>query len=282
MGALRANVTLPGSSTEWWQRRQPIWRRPRLHERRAAAWCNVCHWTGDAFEGIEHVEFLTCPQCGSIARDRFLLWCFTSRTPSPRGLTVLETSPRLGLEYRELMRQLFDYRASDFDNSAHRADLQLDLQAIDLPDRSLDIVLTPHVLEHVPDPERAAVELFRVVRPGGRVYLQIPLLEGTTRVPAEPEYHGDQTLVHWRFGWDIADLLRSAGFTVTVLVTEPWWSALVAGDVPDTVDLEFDVPALVREARPAELHAVATAAEARLLGWARGHHFATWECIRPA
>lgn len=282
MGALRANVTLPGSSTEWWQRKQPIWRRPRWHERRAVAWCNVCHWQGSAFQGIEHVESLACPQCGAIARDRFLLWCFTARTPSPRGLRVLETSPRLGPEYRELMRQLFDYQASDYDNSAHRADLQLDLQAIDLPDRSLDIVLTPHVLEHVPQPECAAAELFRVLRPGGRVYLQVPLLEGTTRVPAEPEYHDDRTLVYWRFGWDVADLFRAAGFRVAALVTEPWRSTLAAATVPATVDVEFDIPALVRAARPAELETVATAAEAQLLGWGRGHQFATWECVRPA
>jgi SAM-dependent methyltransferase len=280
VGALRATVTLPGSSIEWWQRKQPVWRRPRWHERRAGAWCNICHWTGSAFEGIEHVEFLVCPQCGSIARDRFLLWCFGTRTPSPRGLSVLETSPRLGPEYRELMRQLFDYRASDFDNSAHRADLQIDLQAIDLPDRSVDVVLTPHVLEHVPDPDRAAAELYRVVRPGGRVYLQVPLLEGTTRVPVEPEYHDDNTLVHWRFGWDVADLFRAAGFDVTALVTEPWRSTLAGGRAPATVDVEFDIPALVRDARPGELQAVATAAEARLLGWARGHQFATWECVR--
>lgn len=278
---VRTNVTLPFDRAEWWQRRQPIWRRPRWHERRAGAWCNVCHWSGDAFEGIDHVEFLACPQCRSIARDRFLLWCFGTRTPAPRGLTVLETSPRLGPEYRELMRQLFDYRASDFDNSAHRADLQIDLQAIDLPDASIDVVLTPHVLEHVPEPDRAAAELFRVVRPGGRVYLQIPLLEGSTTVPSEPEYHGDDTLVHWRFGWDLADLLRRPGFLVNVLVTEPWRDALASGTVPDVVDPEFDVPALVAAARPGELVAVASADEARLLGWSRAHQFATWECLRP-
>lgn len=280
MHAVRSNVTLPGSTAEWWQRHQPVWRRPRPHERRAGAWCNICHWSGEHFDGMDHVEFNACPQCGSNSRDRFLLWCFAARTPSPRGLTVLETSPRMGLEYRELMRQLFSYRASDYDNSAHRADLQIDLQAMDLPDASLDVILTPHVLEHVPAPERAFAEMYRVLRPGGAVFLQIPLLEGSTCVPATPEYHGDDTLVHWRFGWDVADLARAAGFQVTVLVTEPWRDALVDGRVPPVEDPEFDVPALVRAARPAEIEAVATAAESRLLGWRRGHQFATWECRR--
>ena len=120
-----------------------------------------------------------------------------------------------------------------------------------------------------------------MLRPGGRVYLQIPLLEGVTMVPAEPEYHGDNTLVHWRFGWDVADLLRRAGFEVTVLVTEAWLDTLRSGVAPDVADPEFDVPALVARSRPDELVAVATADEARLLGWSRGHQFATWECRRP-
>lgn len=56
-----------------------------------------------------------CPLCGSIARDRFLLHCFLSRVEYRRGLRVLETSPRMGAGYRELMRRFFDYTASDFD-----------------------------------------------------------------------------------------------------------------------------------------------------------------------
>ena len=67
-----------------------------------------------------------------------------------------------------------------------------------------------------------------------------------------------------------------------MLVTQPWLETLTSGSVPDVVDPEFDVPALVAKARPAELVGVASAAEARLLGWSRGHQFATWECLRPA
>jgi hypothetical protein len=113
------------------------------------------------------------------------------------------------------------------------------------------------------------------------VYLQVPLLEGVTIVPSEPEYHGDNTLVHWRFGWDVADLMRQAGFQVAVLVTEPWRATLANRRSPSVFDPEFDVPALVAHARPAELESVASGAEAGLLGWRRGHQFATWECVKP-
>jgi SAM-dependent methyltransferase len=43
--------------------------------------------------------------------------------------------------------------------------------ALPLADRSLDLCLSSNVLEHVPDPERMAGEMLRVVRPGGLVWL---------------------------------------------------------------------------------------------------------------
>ena len=43
------------------------------------------------------------------------------------------------------------YTASDYDESAHKAMIKLDLADMQLPDDSVDVTLTPHVLEHVPD-----------------------------------------------------------------------------------------------------------------------------------
>ena len=109
------------------------------------------------------------------------------------------------------MQRWFSYRTSDFDLSAHRGDIQLDLQQIDLPDASVDVILTPHVLEHVPDTDRALSELFRVIAPGGRMYLQVPLSRGQTAAPTTPEFHDDNTPVFWNFGWDLTDRRASGG-----------------------------------------------------------------------
>ncbi len=181
--------------------------------------CNICGWHGDAFDGFAHSESAVCPRCGSIARDRFLYHCWTTRTPYRRRLRLLETSPRLGEEYRSHMAELVNYAASDYDERAHRGDRQLDLQNLDLPDASLDVVLTSHVLEHVPDTALALSNLHRVVVPDGVVFVMVPLLQARTAPPAEVEYHGDQTLVYWRFGWDFARLASDAGFATTTLVT---------------------------------------------------------------
>jgi SAM-dependent methyltransferase len=274
-------VGLAAPVSEWWQAAGPVWNPPSSREQRDR-WCNVCRWTGSAFLGEAHTESANCPQCGSIARDRFLLWCFTKRSPKMRGARVIETSPRLGDDYREYMRRWFSYRTSDFDLSAHRGDIQLDLQSIDLPDASVDVVLTPHVLEHVPDTAKALAELFRVIAPGGRMYLQIPIVYGATAAPTEPEFHADNTPVFWNFGWDLTDMVRAAGFETTVLVPEEY-DAVLRGRLPepDPHGDGFHVDSLLEHARPDDLEVVADGSESRLMGFEPCYHFATWECLRP-
>src|SRR5699024_8104098 len=96
---------------------------------------------------------------------------------------------------------------------------KLDIQDIEMSDGSLDVILSPHVLEHVPDTERSLYEFHRVLSPGGHLFLEIPLQQGRTAPPPGPEYHGDHTLVYWRFGWDLLDKLAAVGFQTSTLVT---------------------------------------------------------------
>jgi len=274
-------VGLAAPEADWWASSAPVWQPPTRSEQRDR-FCNVCRWTGSAFLGEAHTESANCPQCGSIARDRFLLWCFTSRSGNMQGARVIETSPRLGSEYRTYMQKWFSYRTSDFDLSAHVGDIQLDLQNIDLPDASVDVVLTPHVLEHVPDTARALAELFRVIAPGGRMYLQVPLVYGATAAPTTPEFHADNTPVFWNFGWDLTDLVRAAGFTTTVLVTEEYDNVLRGKlDAPDPHGDGFHVDTLLEHVRVDELTPAADEQQARLMGFEPCYHFATWECLRP-
>ena len=219
MRPIARRLGLAASEGAWWELGFKPWVNPKTITT-AAAVCNICHWSGDEFIGPYHTEMATCPRCGSVARDRFLLFCFLSRRGYVKNLRVLETSPRMGAGYRSMMRRYFKYTASDYDLSAHEGDIQIDLQAMALPDSSIDILLTPHVLEHVPDTAKALSEIYRVLAPGGRMYLQIPLCYGSTQVPSTPEFHADNTPVFFNFGWDLTDKLRAAGFATTVLVTQ--------------------------------------------------------------
>jgi SAM-dependent methyltransferase len=253
-------------------------------EANALAFCPICRWKGEQFEGVAHSESAQCPQCGSIARDRFLFWCFRKRSDDSLGKAVLETSPRLGQEYRDAMAAWFDYTCSDYDLSAHKGVVQLDLQDIDLPDGSVDVLLTPHVLEHVPETDRALDEIHRVLSPGGRMYLQVPVLQGTTAPPEEPEFHGDNTPVFWRFGFDLTARLREHGFETTLLATQPWIDLVVSGakDWPTEASGEFDVASMLAGVVPEDLTPVTDRVWSERLGVVPAYQFLTWECIKAS
>jgi SAM-dependent methyltransferase len=219
--------------------------------------------------------------CGSISRDRFLYWCWTRRTGYDPAARVLETSPRLDQTYRDRMAERVDYTSSDYDESAHKGAMRLDLQDIALPDNTLDVVLTPHVLEHVPDTDKALSELFRVMKPGGHVFLQIPLPQSKTAPPTEPEYHGDNTLVFWRFGWDLADTIRRAGFGCDVLVTSELRDAAASGRTFDYNGADCDVEDLMSGADASAMTVVADAAQAERHGFRPPFQFVTFDCHKP-
>jgi SAM-dependent methyltransferase len=80
--------------------------------------------------------------------------------------------------YRELFEHC-DYRTADWAKSVHpgarSADIIAPLDALPLADASFDAVLCTQVLEHVSDPVGVLGELLRVLRPGGHLWLTVPL-----------------------------------------------------------------------------------------------------------
>ncbi len=97
---------------------------------------------------------------------------------------------------------------------------------------SFDLMTSSHLLEHVPDPDAAFREAWRVLRPGGRYVFTVPphpqhesvrraeLVDGVVVHHREPEHHrspeGDPALVFTDFGADVVDQLSSVGFVATL------------------------------------------------------------------
>lgn len=81
--------------------------------------------------------------------------------------------------------------------------------ALDLPfeDNSVDLIVTQEVLEHVPDPFLAMREIHRVLKRGGRAYVQLPFMIGFHPCPTD----------FWRFtDQGIIELAVQAGFSAPV------------------------------------------------------------------
>lgn len=130
-----------------------------------------------------------------------------------------------------------EYLASDLCSGAVVDGIEhQDLQTLNFPDETFDLVLSGEVLEHVPDPYGAHAEIYRVLRPGGRHVFTAPYIaaasldsvrarlddNGEIKHLAEPEYHQDPVrpeegaLVYTIFGLEMVVRLSRLGFNVTV------------------------------------------------------------------
>ncbi|MFC4949914.1 glycosyltransferase [Pseudonocardia sp. GCM10023141] len=67
----------------------------------------------------------------------------------------------------------WDPAIAELDSGAFRL-LDASVQELPFPDDSFDLVFYHHVIEHVPDPAGSLVELARVLRPGGLIYVGTP------------------------------------------------------------------------------------------------------------
>ncbi len=71
--------------------------------------------------------------------------------------------------------------------------VRADLLALPFPDASVDRVIASEVLEHIPDDVTAMAEIFRVLKPGGRVAVTVPRY-GPERIcwALSDEYHANE------------------------------------------------------------------------------------------
>jgi len=131
---------------------------------------------------------------------------------SAKDLSVLECSPRLSpIKHRIFTSTFSSYLASDFEMSAHKTDVILDLTSdedVHSYKESFDIVICAHVLEHIPEYQKALNNLRLMLKPGGIAILQVPLLEKQYTPVTWDEFHGDNTRVFHRFGFDLLNDLN--------------------------------------------------------------------------
>jgi SAM-dependent methyltransferase len=158
-------------------------RRARMYRLRGdAVACPCCGRTFARFADDWNRPDALCPGCGSHERHRLLrLWL--EREADLRG-RVLHFAPEYCLTGWLRTRPGIDYVTSDF--VGRGTDLALDMTAIDLPDASFDAIIASHVLEHIADEAAAVRELARVLRPGGRAIVMVPVDLGRERTYEDP------------------------------------------------------------------------------------------------
>ncbi len=157
-----------------------------------------------------NLEHFTCPRCDAFDRDRltaiYLGETFRSFDRN-RTYRMLEFAPGDAL-HKWLRRFPFiAYRSADL--SRKTVDERIDLTAMNAyADRSVDIILCSHVLEHVPDDRKAMREIARVLKSDGFAILLVPLVVGVEETHEDPSI--DTTELRWKY-FGMGDHVRQYG-----------------------------------------------------------------------
>ena len=136
---------------------------------------------------------------------------------------VLHMAPEKAFISRLKKLPNLDYISCDLESPL--ADVKADICELPFDDNSFDWVLCNHVLEHIPNDTKAMQELYRVLKPGGKALLQVPLdpkrsttfqdnsiTDKATRTKVFGQY--DHVRI---YGMDYFEKLRTIGFEVNEL-----------------------------------------------------------------
>ncbi len=183
-----------------------------------------------------------CSNCGSIPRERALMYCIEKFYPQWKQLSIHESSPGGRGASLKLKNNCPNYQASQYFPGFPLGEIHSrgwrneDLENQTFADESFDLVISQDVMEHIFNPEKALAEIARTLKPGGAHIFTVPIVnkEKPSRVRAtlgangeinylqEAQYHGNPvnpkgSLVTMDWGYDICDFIfQHSGLLTTI------------------------------------------------------------------
>jgi SAM-dependent methyltransferase len=175
-------------------------------------------------------ESYACPSCKASDRERlyalYLRNCLKELKKSGGG-KIIDFAPAVPLTdfiRRQIAgsEQLISYRTADY--YAVGVDDKVDITDLRIyADGQFDFFICSHVLEHVPDDRKALHELYRILKPGGKGILMVPIILTLTDTDEDTEL-ADEGERWRRFGQDdhvrmyskndFIDRVQQSGFRV--------------------------------------------------------------------
>lgn len=133
---------------------------------------------------------------------------------APEPFSIPRLQKLAGVQYIQT-----DYMRTDID-------VMLDMCRLGLVSNSVDLVIASHVLEHVDDDGAALQEIYRVLKPGGKAVILVPLLaQESFELPnvKDPfdrkKYYGQSDHVR-AYGLDLQSKIEKYGLEVRVIYAE--------------------------------------------------------------
>ena len=176
-------------------------------------------------------ENVYCPNCMSKNRER-LIRAVIENEFELDDKKILHFSPEINLsKYLKVNSKsvLSVDLEPDFYRPIDSAIVKADATKLQFDSESFDIIIANHILEHIPEDEKAIGEMYRVLKLGGVAILQVPYSQKLTNTIEEP-FINDPQKQERLFGQkdhvriyalsDYLERLKRKGFKVKVLSPE--------------------------------------------------------------
>jgi len=183
--------------------------------------CTICDRKFRKFLLNQRREKL-CPSCGCMPRDRRLFAEFKKEYSNDEEIKLLDFSPSRSLYRRLKKADNIQYFPTDL-STDFISEYQYDITKIPTEDHYFDCIFCYHILEHIDDDAIAMKELYRVLKNGGKAFVQTPFKEGeiyeNPEVKTEEDrlkYFGQKDHVRIYSVQGLAERLKNAGFDVQI------------------------------------------------------------------
>ncbi|MEX0996566.1 MAG: methyltransferase domain-containing protein [Flavobacteriaceae bacterium] len=171
----------------------------------------------------EHINIkkYTCPNCKASDRDRFYASFFSNieKIPKNSQKSLLHVAPSWPLNNKYLIKH---FNVITTDLMMPKVDYLLDVEdMVSFEPNKFGYLICSHVLEHVNNPDKALVELLRVLKPGGKAILMAPINPNIANTIEDPKhtseeerlrYYGQEDHLRLFAKQDFMNRIEKAGF----------------------------------------------------------------------
>ncbi len=189
--------------------------------------CNLCDSRLSKFVVHPiHPLDLICPNCGSLPRTRALWNYLSSKIINPKSkYRILHFSPP-----KQLLKKLKNLQNTiviDTDYESNNCLKNYDITNIEEKESSFDLIICYHILEHIPNDAKAIKELKRILKPTGKLFIQVPYSQNETIEETEPTSPENRLKLYGQndhvrlYGYNnLINRLEKGGFKVNPLLSK--------------------------------------------------------------
>lgn len=182
------------------------------------------------------IDGVRCVRCGANGRYEMLAMIIRQMDQKfMKAQSIVEFDPNSPLRrilnrYGEIYMRTFYDEGVVLGSMCYGGAICQDIQRLTFQDKSVDIMISSDVMEHVPDFEQVICEVRRVLRDQGVYLFTVPMAEKTRQRARlvddkieyimPPHYHLDPldsngALVFWEFGPDFVQYFKKYDLTLT-------------------------------------------------------------------